>query len=216
MNYLTGNTIASRLFEQQPDYVMNNPEDTEDKPQNETPENIVNNALERMKSGAVVKEQRISNAKIALISAVVIAAFTAYASYDFVYRKPSSETTASGSTVVTIKQSRDGSYLTKGKVNGQQMNFVVDTGATSVVIPLDLAREMGLPLGVEITTRTANGFGTAYLTRLKSVTLGGITLKNIEATATAGLTGDEALLGMTFLRKVKLEQEDGIMTITRK
>ena len=31
------------------------------------------------------------------------------------------------------------------------MNFVVDTGATSVVIPLDLAREMGLPLGVEIT-----------------------------------------------------------------
>ena len=151
MNYLTGNTIASRLFEQQPDYVMNNPEDTEDKPQNETPEDIVNNALERMKSGAVVKEQRISNAKIALISAVVIAAFTAYASYDFVYRKPSSETTASGSTVVTIKQSRDGSYLTKGEVNGQQMNFVVDTGATSVVIPLDLAREMGLPLGVEIT-----------------------------------------------------------------
>ena len=37
-------------------------------------------------------------------------------------------------------------------------------------------------------------------------------MKNIEATATAGLTGDEALLGMTFLRKVKLEQEDGIMT----
>ena len=56
MNYLTGNTIASRLFEQQPDYVMNNPEDTEDKPQNETPEDIVNIALERMKSGVVVKD----------------------------------------------------------------------------------------------------------------------------------------------------------------
>jgi len=181
----------------------------------DTPEDIVNGALERMKTGAVVKEQRISNAKIAVVCAICITAITAYLSFDFVYRHPTSETAATGETIVTIKQSRDGSYLAKGKVNGQTMNFVVDTGATIVVIPLDLAREMNLPLGVQVSTRTANGFGTAYKTTLDSLTLGDITLKNIEASATNGLIGDEALLGMTFLRRVKLEQENGIMTITR-
>ena len=194
---------------------MNHPNDTEDKQPDGTPEDIVNNALERMKTGAVVKEQRISNVKIAVISAVVITALTAYLTFDFVYRKPNSETTATGSTVVTIKQSRDGSYLAKGMVNGQQMNFVVDTGATSVVIPLHLARKMNLPLGREITTKTANGFGVAYQTRLDSLTLGDITLNDIEASATDGLIGDEALLGMSFLRKVKLLQENGTLTITR-
>jgi len=181
----------------------------------DTPEDIVNGALERMKTGAVVKEQRISNAKIAVVSAIGITAITAYLAFDFTYRYPTSETAATGETIVTIKQSRDGSYLAKGKVNGQTMNFVVDTGATIVVIPLDLAREMNLPLGVQVSTRTANGFGTAYKTTLDSLTLGDITLKNIEASATNGLIGDEALLGMTFLRRVKLEQENGIMTITR-
>ena len=180
-----------------------------------TPEDIVNGALERMKTGAVVKEQRISNVKIAVVSAIGITAITAYLAFDFTYRYPTSETAATGETTVTIKQSRDGSYLAKGKVNGQQINFVVDTGATHVVIPLDLAREMDLPLGTQVSTRTANGFGTAYKTRLNSLTLGDITLKNIEASATSGLIGDEALLGMTFLKRVKLEQENSIMTITR-
>ena len=197
------------------DQAMNHPND-EDKPRDETPEDIVNQAMERMKSGAVVKEQRISNAKLAVVGALVITALAVYLTFDFVYRKPSSETTAAGATVVTIKQSRDGSYLAKGKVNGQEMNFVVDTGATIVVIPLDLAKDLDLPLGAQITTRTANGFGTAYTTWLDSLTLGDITLRNIEASATDGLIGDEALLGMTFLRRVKLEQENGIMTITRK
>ena len=194
---------------------MNQHRDANNNSPANTPEDIVNGALERMKTGAVVKEQRISNAKIAVVSAIGITAITAYLSFDFTYRYPTSETAATGETKVTIKQSRDGSYLAKGKVNGQQINFVVDTGATHVVIPLDLARKMDLPLGTQVSTRTANGFGTAYKTRLNSLTLGDITLKNIEASATSGLIGDEALLGMTFLKRVKLEQENSIMTITR-
>jgi len=191
-------------------------EDAKNKPKDDTPEDIVNDALARMKTGAIVKEQRISHIKIAVVGSVIIAALAAYSTFDFIYRQPDSETTASGAIAVTIKQSQSGSYLTKGKVNGQQVNFVVDTGATSVVIPLHLAEDMDLPLGQQITTITANGYGTAYETILDSLTLGDITLKNIKASATHGLTGDEALLGMTFLRRVKLEQENGVMTITRK
>ena len=61
---------------------------------------------------------------------------------------------------------------------------------------------------------TANGYGTAYETNIKSVELGGIKLNGVSASVSEGLVGETALLGMSFLRRTKVTQEKGVMTIT--
>lgn len=175
---------------------------------------IVDNAIERMKTGAVVKEERTHRFKFVFFAAIGIAALAAFSSLDFVYQKPSSETAPNGDIVVTLKRGEKGHYFTTGEVNGESVKFIVDTGASSVVIPMHVAKKIGLPLGRKITTSTGNGYGTAYISAIKSFALGDIKMNNIDATVTEGLTGDEGLLGMTFLKHTKIEHDKGIMTIT--
>lgn len=176
-------------------------------------DNVVDMAIARMKTGAVVKEERRRRVKFAVITASVVAGLAAFSTLDFVYQTPVSETAANGDIVITLKQDHSGHFLAKGEINGEPVKFIVDTGATNVAIPLSVAKRIGLPLGRELTTVTANGFGTAYETGLKSISLGEITLTGVSASVSEGLTGEEALLGMSFLGRTRIEQESGVMKI---
>ena len=180
---------------------------------NEDADNVVDIAIARMKSGAVVKEERKSRAKFVVIGALILTGLIAFSQLDFVYKTPSSETAANGDTIVTLKQDHQGHYMAKGAINGQAVNFLVDTGATDVAIPLSVAEDLGLPLGRKFSTMTANGKGTAYETGIDTITLGDITLTGIDASVTDGLVGDRILLGMSFLRKMRIEQDNGVMKI---
>lgn len=177
-------------------------------------DNVVDIAIARMKSGAVVKEERKHRVKFALIAGLAIAALAAFSTLDFVFQTPDSQTAANGDIVITLKQGQSGHYLATGEINSEPVRFVVDTGASSLSIPMNVAKRLGLPLGRQITTITANGNGTAYETAIKSVQLGDIKLTGVKAIVTEGLVGDEALLGMSFLSRTKVEQENGVMTIT--
>ncbi|MGV6852091.1 MAG: retropepsin-like aspartic protease family protein [bacterium] len=106
---------------------------------------------------------------------------------------------------VTLKADRQGHYFANGAINGQSVHFLLDTGATNVAIPESLADKLGLSKGVQVEMNTANGPGLAYLVRLDSVSLGSITQQNVSAAIVPGLEG-EALLGMSFLKHVQLQQ----------
>lgn len=165
-------------------------------------------------SGAVVKEERKQRFKFIAIAAIIITGLVVFTSLDFIYRTPTSERAANGQTTVSIQQGQGGHYLAAGKINGEPVKFLVDTGATNVSIPLSVAKRLDLPIGLSFVTKTANGFGTGYETAIKNITLGDIELTGVEASVSEGLTGEEILLGMSFLRKTKVETENGVMKIT--
>lgn len=117
-----------------------------------------------------------------------------------------------GRALVVLQQGRSGHYFAEGMINGDPVMFLVDTGATDVAISEKRARAMGLEFGPRASVMTAAGRVVAWRTRLDSVTLGSLELNNVRATITPGL-GNEALLGMSFLKHYSLRQEGDQLVI---
>src|SRR5690606_35085790 len=70
---------------------------------------------------------------------------------------PLSHQSQEGRIEVALQRNRQGHYLTRGEINGQPQTFLLDTGATDIVIPGEIARELQLrPLGKDYAM-TANG-----------------------------------------------------------
>jgi aspartyl protease family protein len=117
-----------------------------------------------------------------------------------------------GRAMIVLQRGRSGHFVAEGLINGRPIVFLVDTGATDVAVSERTARALGLEFGPRITVMTAAGPAGAWLTRLDRVELGSIGLKNVRASITPGL-GDQALLGMSFLKHFSLSQEGDRMVI---
>jgi aspartyl protease family protein len=107
---------------------------------------------------------------------------------------------------VTLERNRDGHYIAEGAINGRNVTFLLDTGATWVALPTRIARELGLKRGAPITLQTANGNVLGYQTRLDSVKLGPIEMRDVGALVSDGLGDNTVLLGMNFLKRLELTQ----------
>lgn len=92
--------------------------------------------------------------------------------------------------------------IVEGAVNGVPMRFVVDTGATLVVIPTAVAREAGIRTSAPptVTLQTANGPTTAPLVQLETVKVGKLQRTSIQGTV-QNISSDPrlGLLGLSFL-----------------
>lgn len=115
--------------------------------------------------------------------------------------------TADGSGEVVLQRNRAGHYVANGRINGSQVQFFLDTGATSVSIPEPIAGQLGLQRGPAMIARTANGTVTVYATRLDSIGLGDIEMSNVNATINPAMHGPDILLGMSFLGRLDLYQQ---------
>jgi len=113
---------------------------------------------------------------------------------------------AAGRAMVVLERDRSGHYLAEGAINGQPVLFLVDTGATDVAVSERAARALGLDFGPRVRVQTAAGPAPAWMTRLDRVTVGGLDLADVRATITPGL-GEQALLGMSFLRNFSIRQD---------
>jgi aspartyl protease family protein len=80
-------------------------------------------------------------------------------------------------------------------------------------MPLHLARRLDLPMRPGGRSKTANGMVQTWTTRLDSVSLGGLTARNLRATVLPNFPGDQVLLGMDFLRRFELIQRNDQLTI---
>ena len=80
--------------------------------------------------------------------------------------------------------------------------MIFDTGASAVVLTVADAEAAGIDtrdLRYTVPVATANGRGMAARTQIDSISVGGITRRNITAFVTEAGAMDTSLLGMTFL-----------------
>ncbi|ENO83183.1 hypothetical protein B447_00280 [Thauera sp. 27] len=118
---------------------------------------------------------------------------------------------------VSLTPDPQGHYWAQGSINGAAMRFMVDTGATYVSIGADEARRAGIDYrkGREVIMNTANGPSTAWLLTLDRVSVGGIVLYGVQGTVhEQGLP--VPLLGMSFLSRLGMRSEAGLLVLTRR
>jgi aspartyl protease family protein len=104
---------------------------------------------------------------------------------------------------VILQSDHNGHYTANGSINGVSVRFLIDTGATMVSIPKNIANQLNLYKGIPIKMNTANGTIITKATRLNSVTLGSIRLENVRASINPYMEGNEILLGMSFLKHLE-------------
>jgi aspartyl protease family protein len=119
-----------------------------------------------------------------------------------------------GNAVVMLQQNRAGHYVTNGYINGYQVKFLLDTGATQVSIPAEIAKKIGLTAGRRQSVNTANGVIEVFSTRLDSLSVGELTLYDLSANINPYMQGDTILLGMNALKQIKLVQQGKTLTLS--
>jgi aspartyl protease family protein len=120
---------------------------------------------------------------------------------------------------VTLFANEHGMFTTLGSINGVNVRFLVDTGASSVAISAAQARRIGIKYyyeGTPIAVGTASGVAQAYMVTFDRVQVGGIVLNNVRGAVVEGAGPGMALLGTTFLKRLKVENDGKIMTMQQK
>lgn len=119
---------------------------------------------------------------------------------------------------VTLAPDSRGHYMADGSVNGVHMRFLVDTGATLVALPASEATRLGIDFrkGRQGMSQTANGPALVYRVMLDSVTVGDLTILNVEGVVHDSPGMDFALLGMSFLNRTEMRREGQSLTLTKR
>lgn len=119
---------------------------------------------------------------------------------------------------IEIPRAADGHYHVVLGINGTPVRFIVDTGATEIVLSAADARRAGIDtesLAYTGRARTANGVVRTAPVRLEEVALGGITDRNIRAVVNSGEM-DGSLLGMRYLESFgRIEISGGRLILER-
>ncbi|HSH30358.1 MAG TPA: TIGR02281 family clan AA aspartic protease [Thiohalobacter sp.] len=111
-----------------------------------------------------------------------------------------------GGTEIVLRRNDYGHYVTSGEINGQPVRFMIDTGASDVAIPADIAARLGLERGRAVRYQTANGFATGYLTRLDQLAIGDLVVRDVRASINPTYRSEDILLGMSVLRRLEFTQ----------
>jgi len=118
----------------------------------------------------------------------------------------------------TLAADPRGHFFAEASVNDVPMRFVVDTGASVVVLSAADASRLGVDWrqGPRRIIQTANGATAGYLVKLDKVKVGDIELTNVDATVLEQGLGAVGLLGMSFLNRVEMQREGQTMTLIRR
>ena len=121
--------------------------------------------------------------------------------------------TSAGLREVSLQRNRQGHYVASGTINDTPVTFLLDTGATDVAIPANVAEAAGLQAGSASQAATANGVITVYTTRVDQLRLGNIEFNNLRASITPSMGGNTILLGMSALQQVEFTQRGSTLTL---
>jgi aspartyl protease family protein len=111
-----------------------------------------------------------------------------------------------GTRSLSIPRDARGHFQAEGRIDGQRIDFMVDTGASVIALNETSAARFGLRPSrgdYNATVATANGTIRAARTRLAMVELGGLVVRDVEAMVLPDEALSENLLGLSFLSKLK-------------
>lgn len=114
---------------------------------------------------------------------------------------------------LVLERNRAGHYVISGQINQEPVVFLLDTGATDVVVSQELAERVGLRAGARQWAQTANGRIQVRATQLDRLALGPIELYNVNASINSAMSGNKVLLGMSALGQVEFSQQGGQLTL---
>lgn len=122
------------------------------------------------------------------------------------------ETQVEGERSVRIRRRPDGHFVVKTQANGVSLTMLVDTGASTVVLKPADAQRLGVDvarLRYTVPVQTANGTTYAAHVRLRNLTVGPISLNDVEALVAKQGSLRENLLGMSFLSRLRSYEFSG-------
>jgi aspartyl protease family protein len=134
-------------------------------------------------------------------------------------RKAATVETSGQAGIRSLSIPRDGRghFLTEGRIDGQRIGFMVDTGASVIALNETSAARFGLRPSrgdYNATVTTANGTIRAARTRLAMVDIGGIVVRDVDAMVLPDEALSENLLGLSFLSKLRrFEYANGKMVL---
>ena len=133
-------------------------------------------------------------------------------------RTASSETVGqAGGRSLSIPRDSRGQFLAEGRIDGQRIGFMVDTGASVVALNETSAARFGLRPSrgdYNAAVTTANGTVKAARTRIAMLELGGLIVRDVDAMVLPDEALSENLLGLSFLSKLRrFEYANGRMVL---
>ncbi len=110
-----------------------------------------------------------------------------------------------------------GHFMSQGAINGQAVNFMVDTGATSVALSAADAQRVGLNYraGRPIYVSTANGTAPAWTVKLNSVKVGDVEIYDVDAVVSPQ-SMPFVLLGNSFLNRFQMKRDNDQMVLEKR
>ena len=121
-----------------------------------------------------------------------------------------------GSRIVMSADS-GGHFFTPGAINGRMVQFMVDTGATSIAMGAPDAERIGLDYrsGRPGSSSTANGSVTTWTLKLHSVRIGDVEVHDVQASVLPARM-PFVLLGNSFLTRFQMKRENDQMVLERR
>lgn len=106
----------------------------------------------------------------------------------------------------TIAKDQRGHFTTDGRIDGRRLDFMVDTGASVIALTESSAARIGIrpsrsDFNAPVTT--ANGVVKGARTRLDSVNIGGLEVRDVQAMILPDAVLSENLLGLSYLSRLR-------------
>lgn len=121
---------------------------------------------------------------------------------------------ASGGREVVLVAGQGGHFFAPGAINGRAVNFMVDTGATSIAMSQADAQRIGLDLrsARQGLASTANGTVPVFAVTLNTVRLGDVEVANVQAVVMPAAM-PYILLGNSFLGRFQMRRDNDVMRL---
>lgn len=148
---------------------------------------------------------------------IFIGVVAAVGLWDDITRQVAPRAEIQGDGRITIPVAPDGHYYVRAAANGQMLTFVIDTGATDIVLTAADAARIGINMETLVyrgRAQTANGAVRTADVMLDSLKLGGVTDRHVTAVVNAGDL-DTSLLGMSYLSRYRITLDGKVMTLVR-
>lgn len=120
---------------------------------------------------------------------------------------------------VQVYPDPNGMYRIVGSIDGFPVRFLIDTGATAIAMNAGQARRLGIDFlvrGEPVLVGTASQVTRGYRVKLKKVTVGEISLRDVDAVVMNGALPYDVLLGMSFLGRLEMTNSGQSLELRKK